>query len=153
MRRTTAVALLSVSLVACGTTTGDRLASGAGLGALSGAAVGAVTELGVGQAVLIGAAAGALVGAIARSDQVNLGAPPWAHHSKPAPAVGSPPAPDATVRSIQQQLRQRGLDVGPVDGIAGPRTRSAISRYQQEQQLVVDGQPSAGLAAHIEKNS
>jgi peptidoglycan hydrolase-like protein with peptidoglycan-binding domain len=58
-----------------------------------------------------------------------------------------------TVKSIQQRLRQRGWYAGPIDGIAGPKTTAAIRRYQQEQHLLVDGQPSAGLAAHIESNS
>jgi len=34
------------------------------------------------------------------------------------------------IRSVQSQLKEAGFDPGPVDGILGPRTRSALLRYQ-----------------------
>jgi len=75
-RRLAAVVLLA-GLVGCGTTTGDRAVSGAGIGAGAGAALGAVTGMGVGTGAAIGAAAGAAAGGLTDKDEVNLGKPIW----------------------------------------------------------------------------
>ncbi|MEQ8346300.1 MAG: peptidoglycan-binding protein [Sneathiellaceae bacterium] len=56
---------------------------------------------------------------------------------------------DATVARVQQALNARGLDAGPVDGLMGSRTRSAIIAYQQQNNLLVTGQASQSLLAHI----
>jgi osmotically inducible lipoprotein OsmB len=61
-----AAALLS----ACGTTTGDRGLSGAGIGAGIGIIGGPV-------GMLVGGAAGATVGAVTSPDQIDLGRPVW----------------------------------------------------------------------------
>lgn len=53
------------------------------------------------------------------------------------------------VAGIQEELRVRGYDPGPVDGVAGGRTRAAIRRYQAAVGLPVDGQPSAELLNHL----
>lgn len=53
---------------------------------------------------------------------------------------------DATmVRDIQVGLQNRGYQVGAADGRLGPKTESAIRRYQLEHGLTVDGQPSKAL--------
>ena len=65
------------ALTACGTTTGDRALSGAGIGAGAGAAIGAVTGLGPGTGAAIGAAAGAATGGLTKKRQVDLGEPVW----------------------------------------------------------------------------
>lgn len=46
---------------------------------------------------------------------------------------------------IQSQLRDRGLSIGQLDGVMGPRTRAAIAIYQHGQGLTSDGVPSVGL--------
>ncbi len=38
---------------------------------------------------------------------------------------------DATVRQAQQALLEAGYDPGPIDGVMGPRTEQALSRFQQ----------------------
>jgi membrane-bound lytic murein transglycosylase B len=53
------------------------------------------------------------------------------------------------VRSIQAVLGRLGYDAGPADGVAGPKTRTAIRQYQEQKRLLVDGQPSDALLAHI----
>lgn len=63
----------------CGTTTGDRGLSGAGLGAASGAVIGALVGGPVLAAAAIGAGAGALAGVATRPSQVDLGRPIWDH--------------------------------------------------------------------------
>ncbi|MCC6531734.1 MAG: peptidoglycan-binding protein [Burkholderiales bacterium] len=40
-----------------------------------------------------------------------------------------------TVRQVQQALADKGFSPGPVDGIVGPRTRAALSKYQRSQNL------------------
>lgn len=71
--------ILALALAACGTTTGDRGLSGAGIGAATGAVVGAVVGGPVLAASAIGAGAGALAGAVTTPNQVDLGKPVWEH--------------------------------------------------------------------------
>lgn len=47
--------------------------------------------------------------------------------------------------TIQSALQAKGYDPGPADGLMGPKTRSAISRFQADNGLAVTGQPSAAL--------
>jgi hypothetical protein len=46
-------------------------------------------------------------------------------------------------REVQQQLAERGFDIGVVDGIIGPRTRAAIETFQASAGLPVDGRAGA----------
>ena len=39
----------------------------------------------------------------------------------------------------QIHLKQAGFDPGPLDGILGPKTKSAICRYQIKHGLIVNG--------------
>jgi peptidoglycan hydrolase-like protein with peptidoglycan-binding domain len=43
------------------------------------------------------------------------------------------------VRMLQRRLRQLGVRPGPVDGLYGPLTQSAVERFQQRHGLAVDG--------------
>ena len=66
-----AMAMIAAALLAgCGTTTGDRALSGAGIGAGVGLLAGP-------PGVLIGAGIGAASGARTDPDDVNLGRPAW----------------------------------------------------------------------------
>jgi osmotically inducible lipoprotein OsmB len=60
----------SLALASCGTQTGDRMASGAGIGAGTGAVFGGV-------GALPGAIVGAAAGAFTSPKKVNLGEPVW----------------------------------------------------------------------------
>jgi peptidoglycan hydrolase-like protein with peptidoglycan-binding domain len=53
------------------------------------------------------------------------------------------------VASVQSGLARLGYDPGPADGIAGPRTREAVRRYQQDRRLLVDGAITPALAEHV----
>lgn len=45
----------------------------------------------------------------------------------------------AAIRDVQQALKDKGFDPGPVDGVNGPATKAAIRKYQQQQNLDEDG--------------
>ncbi len=45
----------------------------------------------------------------------------------------------ATIKSVQQALKDKGFDPGPVDGVKGPETRSALKKYQAQQNITADG--------------
>ena len=44
-----------------------------------------------------------------------------------------------TVRNVQQALKQKGFDVGAIDGQMGPETQSALREFQQSQGLPQSG--------------
>ncbi|HZB91335.1 MAG TPA: glycine zipper family protein [Stellaceae bacterium] len=70
------VVALALLLAACGSTTGDRAVSGAGIGAAAGAVGGALVGMPLAGAA-IGAAAGGTIGAVTQPSQVDLGKPVW----------------------------------------------------------------------------
>ncbi len=45
----------------------------------------------------------------------------------------------ATIRDVQQALKDKGVDPGPVDGINGPATKAAVKKFQDQQNLNEDG--------------
>ncbi|HMF52414.1 MAG TPA: peptidoglycan-binding domain-containing protein [Candidatus Saccharimonadales bacterium] len=55
----------------------------------------------------------------------------------------STPVSDPTVTTVQTQLTQLGYYNGPVDGIFGPLTRDAVTKYQIAKHLDVTGSLSA----------
>ncbi len=61
----------------------------------------------------------------------------------------SPGLKRSYVVGIQRELKARGFDPGPIDGVAGRRTHDAIRRYQRSVGLAVDGQPSPDLLNHL----
>lgn len=60
-------------------------------------------------------------------------------------AGNSTPSPDSVVIAIQQQLNRLGYEAGSEDGFMGAETRSAITTFQQDTGLTVDGKPSKNL--------
>jgi len=166
------IAGLPLVLAACGTTTEDRALSGAAIGAAGGAVIGAFTGIGPAAGAAIGGAVGGGTGALTQPSQVDLGKPLWrggssesGPESNPPPdqssgsspaasAVPGPGSPSAsydtvTVRDIQTGLQRLGYYEGQPDGNFGPQTETAIRRYQQDNHLPVDGQPSGTLLSQI----
>ena len=45
------------------------------------------------------------------------------------------------VQELQKRLNEEGFNSGPVDGIIGPKTRSALQEFQREEGLAASGQP------------
>ena len=142
---------LPLLLAACGDTTEDRAVSGAGIGAAGGAIIGAVTGIGPVGGALIGGAVGATAGAVTDPSQVNLGKPVWR-----GSAGGGQTAyayDEGTVRNIQAGLQRLGYDPGPADGHSGPQTEAAIRRFQQDNGLPIDGQPTAAVWQQIQQRA
>jgi hypothetical protein len=77
MKALAVVLLAGALLAACGTTTTDRTASGAAIGAGVGLLAGP-------PGVVVGALAGGATGAVTNSSQVNLGQPVWKMSNDPA---------------------------------------------------------------------
>jgi len=69
--------LATLGLAACGSTTGDRALSGAGIGAGTGALGGALIGGNPLTGAVIGGAVGAAAGALTDEDDVDLGEPLW----------------------------------------------------------------------------
>ena len=59
----------------------------------------------------------------------------------------------ADIAAVQKKLAMFGHSPGPIDGIIGPRTRSAIESYQRANGLSVDGIASETLLARILSDS
>lgn len=45
----------------------------------------------------------------------------------------------ADIQAAQQALKDKGFDPGPIDGVDGPKTKSAIKEFQKSQNLTADG--------------
>ena len=132
-------------LSACGSSEGDRTASGAGIGAAGGAVIGAVTGLSILEGAVIGAAVGGATGYFTDEDTVDLGDPIWEDDEESAGGQST------VVTRVQGGLAQLGYNPGPVDGTPGPQTSEAIREYQRDHGLLVDGRATAQLAEHIEQ--
>jgi peptidoglycan hydrolase-like protein with peptidoglycan-binding domain len=59
------------------------------------------------------------------------------------------PRSDPETREIQALLHERGYDPGPIDGVHGSATASAIRAYERDRGLVVTGRPSPELLGHL----
>ena len=64
--------------------------------------------------------------------------PYYSHYVYDGPIFGyGYAAPGDVTAQVQRSLAQQGYYYGPIDGILGPRTRSAIQRYQIDHGLAV----------------
>lgn len=55
----------------------------------------------------------------------------------------------AQTRAMQRALKDKGFDPGPMDGIAGPRTASALKEYQKSENLAMTGKMDRDTAAKL----
>ncbi len=55
------------------------------------------------------------------------------------------------VRSVQEMLKREGLNVGPIDGILGPRTAAALREFQQQHGLDRSGEPDEATLKELNK--
>jgi peptidoglycan hydrolase-like protein with peptidoglycan-binding domain len=61
------------------------------------------------------------------------------HFDQPLRMIITPLQPENRVKVLQRLLNQLGFNAGPVDGVAGRKTRAAISLYQEGAELPVTG--------------
>ncbi|SMF29469.1 Putative peptidoglycan binding domain-containing protein [Tistlia consotensis] len=54
------------------------------------------------------------------------------------------------VASVQRALRRRGIDAGPADGVAGPRTRAAVRTFQRRIGVTPDGVVDVALLRRLQ---
>jgi hypothetical protein len=59
------------------------------------------------------------------------------------------PMPDLNLRAAQLYLTFAGMNPGPVDGLMGARTRTALQAWQQRQGLPLTGQPDDATLASL----
>lgn len=53
------------------------------------------------------------------------------------------------IKKVQETLRDKGYNPGPIDGVLGPQTRGAISQYQKSENLPVTGHLDAQTAGKL----
>ncbi|MBU8541369.1 peptidoglycan-binding domain-containing protein [Falsiroseomonas tokyonensis] len=144
-------AALSLMVAACGTDPQERVTGGAAAGAATGAGVGALGgPVGALAGAAIGGGAGAVTAATTSPSEVNLGRPVWDNPETRIPGDGnsSRASMSGSTRQVQEALNQRGYNAGSVDGIMGPRTRSALREFQRANNLSATGRAdSATMAA------
>ena len=64
--------------------------------------------------------------------------------------AGQPAMPaKATIRSVQTALKELGFYSGSLDGVAGPETGMAITRFERAARLVVTGRADEALLARL----
>lgn len=148
-------------------------AIGAGAGAVGGAALGAAGgaiagNAGTGAAIgaLSGVVLGTAGGAMASSQQQAAtqrqydqaygqcmyarGNDVQGFPAHPQAASTLSPTSPALVSSVQRQLIRLHYLAPPADGIAGPKTVSAITRFQQAAGIPPTGEASAALLARLQ---
>lgn len=61
---------------------------------------------------------------------------------------------DQSVQDVQKVLKEKGFDPGPIDGIMGPKTRSALRQFQEKNDLkptgTLDEQTRKALGVKVE---
>jgi len=93
------------------------------------------------------------VGEIAKAEQfAELLTEPW----QPPSVANTPTSSKSTisrgeVREIQRLLDLLGYRPGPADGIAGTQTQVAITKFQVDQDLLVDANPSTDLLHRLRR--
>jgi hypothetical protein len=53
------------------------------------------------------------------------------------------------IKEAQKRLNDKGFEVGPADGVLGPRTRAGIRQYQESERLPVTGRLDAETAGKL----
>ena len=71
------------------------------------------------------------------------------HFDKPLRMIITPQKPPSRIKVLQRLLNQMGFNAGPVDGVAGRKTRAAISLFQEGADLPVTGVITDALVAQV----
>jgi peptidoglycan hydrolase-like protein with peptidoglycan-binding domain len=73
--------------------------------------------------------------------QTALGVHPEEAIPDNLPRMVSPGPYDELVMQMQQKLKERGFDAGPVNGDFGPKTQAALAQFQLATMLPASGMP------------
>jgi hypothetical protein len=141
--RTGLISVIAVGLLtaACGNNTTERAATGGlaggGIGALAGGPIGAIIGAGVGSVAGWATPEGAdtlAINAFHKERQVAGGALNRMGMGENNVTYASSASPQE-VKRAQGELQREGLYDGHIDGIIGPKTRAALSSYQNREGL------------------
>ena len=66
---------------------------------------------------------------------------------------GDAKAGKADIVSMQQALKDKGFDPGPIDGVHGPRTTAAVRDFQKAENVTVTGQLDDATRAKLNMTS
>ncbi len=119
-------------------------------GAIGGAIIGGVIDGGKGAArgAGIGAAIGIIGGAAEEANRERDYRGDSRSYREPSYRRSSTGRSEL-VYDIQKRLTDLGYDPGPADGIYGERTAEAISAYQDDNDIEIDGVASTELLGHM----
>jgi peptidoglycan hydrolase-like protein with peptidoglycan-binding domain len=53
------------------------------------------------------------------------------------------------VKSVQEALKQKGMNPGPIDGVMGPQTQQALRAFQRSQNIQQTGQLDSSTASAL----
>ena len=67
-----------------------------------------------------------------------VGAPPTLAYADEVPVTTAVAEIKRLFRELQQALQSRGYDVGPIDGMPGPKTNAAIKKFEADNGLGSD---------------
>ncbi len=81
--------------------------------------------------------------------EISNAVPPNPEFDKPLRMIISPQQGLGTVRVLQKLLNDMGFEAGPVDGIAGKKTRAAIMLFQEGAEMPITGTITDELVARI----
>ncbi|WP_209015208.1 L,D-transpeptidase family protein [Roseibium limicola] len=81
--------------------------------------------------------------------ELSAGATPNPDFDLPLRMIVTPLKPENKTQTLQRLLNQMGFNAGYVDGVAGKRTRAAISLYQEGADLPVTGQITDSLVKSV----
>lgn len=67
----------------------------------------------------------------------------------PLASAAKHPKHRGDIKRVQESLRDKGYDPGPIDGVMGPQTRQAIGEYQRAEDLPVTQHLDAKTAGRL----
>jgi hyperosmotically inducible periplasmic protein len=108
---------------------------------------GAVILTGAVPSIGAGARASELAGGVpgVRSVKNELTYDAAKHEPSPVTTTGS----HAQAMAMQQALKDKGFDPGPMDGVIGPRTTTALKDYQKSENLAMTGKMDRDTAVKL----
>lgn len=75
------------------------------------------------------------------------------HFDEPLRMIISPLKAPSKIKTLQRLLNEMGYNAGPVDGIFGRKTRTAISIYQEDKELPQSGKVTESLIVKIYRDA